>query len=178
MSESEGYPTEKPQERPLTREEMIRVLEERDAARSHMESLESLGREHFEHYDKVKKNQKFVTYLHNNLAAVWNDAIPIDGTALDWSDQQLAKNYTAVKEAYHQFLASNPKVVEAAKEAGKKEAKERAEAALSASSATGGGTSTEGKEESTEKSEAELMIERMVNARGRGISFSTVARKK
>lgn len=161
----------------MTREELRAELDARDANRQTMDTIMGLARENLPDFDKVSKSQVYAEFLDNNLRATWSGAMPVTETVMGWSDDGLAKNYSAVERAYRQVLADNPKVIEAAKRAGKAEAKERAEAAIAASGATSGTTSTT-TEEQPEKSETELMIDRMVNARGTGKPFGSVARKK
>jgi hypothetical protein len=164
----------------LTEEAMSRILDqklsERESTQREMNELNSIARENLEHFDKISKNQKYVQFLDNNIKGVWNGYVPLEPETLDWADQNRAKNYSAMKQAYRQVLADSPKVIEAAKKAGSKETAERAEAKLAASGS--GGTSTATIEEPAEPTEAEEMINRMINAGGTGKSFSSVARKK
>jgi len=164
-------------EKPLTRQDVQELLNVRDAAAKQVETLDEIGRENLEHYDKVKKNRLYVEFLNSNLAAVWRGEMELDEDTYGWTDENLARNYTAVKRSYRQILADNPKVIEAAKEAGKKEQAERAEAALAASGSSGSGTSGSSAEPPAKTPEQEL-IDRMVNSRGIGKPFGTVARKK
>jgi hypothetical protein len=154
------------------------LLDQRDAARTQISRLDELGRENLKHFEKISKSQLYTNFLSNNLNAVWNGHMELDPDTYGWADDQLAKNYTAVKAAYRQVLADNPKVIEAAKSAGKQEAAERAEAALAAERGTGSTTTTKsGQEEPEKKTEADDMIDRMVNARGRGRSFREIGRR-
>jgi hypothetical protein len=161
----------------MTREELRAELDARDAQRQTMDTLNGLARENLPNFDKVSKSQVYAEFLDNNLRATWSGAMPVTETVLGWSDDGLAKNYSAMERAYRQVLADNPKVIEAAKRAGKAEQKERAEAAIAASGTSGTSTTTTS-EEQPEKTETELMIDRMVNAKGIGKPFSTVARKR
>ena len=181
IDESESYDmndAKQPEPGPpgLTEESLARHLDQRDASRREMDELNGVAREELEHFDKISKNQIYVEFLNNNLRAVWDGHIPTEPETLEWADQGRAKNYSAMKRAYRQVLADNPKVIAAAKEAGKKETAERAEAALAASGSGGTSTSTTG--EPPEMTDAEQMLDRMVNATGHGKSFSSVARKR
>ena len=160
----------------LTEESLGRILDGRDGARREHDELNSVARDNLEHFDKISKNQLYAEFLSNNLKGTWEGYIPLEAETLEWSDPGRAKNYSAMKRAYRQVLADSPKVIAAAKEAGKKETAERTEAALAASGS--GGTSTATMEESPERTDAEQMIDRMVNPEGRGKSFGSVARKK
>jgi hypothetical protein len=182
IDESEsGYTMEEAKQPPsgppaLTEESLGRILDQRDGARRQADDLDSVARESLEHFDKISKNPRYVQFLDNNLKGVWEGYIPLEAETLEWSDQNRAKNFSAMKQAYRQVLADNPKVIAAAKEAGKKETAERTEAAMAASGS--GGTSTSAIEEPAERTDAEEMIDRMVNAHGTGKSFTSVARKK
>jgi hypothetical protein len=110
------------------------------------------------------------------MKGIWEGKIAQEEDTVEWSDQGRAKNFSAMKQAYLQVLAASPEVIAATKEAGKKETAERTEAALAASGS--GGTSTSTTEEPPERTDAEQMIDRMVNPHGRGKSFSSVARNK
>ncbi len=159
----------------LTEESLGRILDQRDGARRLTEEIDSIAREELEHFDKISKNQLYAEFLSNNLKGTWEGYIPLEPETLGWADQNKAKNYSAVKRTYRQVLSDSPKVIAAAKEAGKKETAERAEAALAASGS--GGTSTSTTEEPPERTDAEQMIDRMVNPSGRGKPFSSVGRK-
>lgn len=160
----------------LTLEQINALMDQRDAAKEQIRRLNELGRENLEHFDAVSKNQLYAEFLDNNLRSVWAGRMELDPDTLGWADDGLARNYTAVKRSYRQVLADNPKVVEAAKRAGQAEARERAEAALAASGPSGSKTSSH--EEPPPKSEAEDMIDRMVNARGIGKPFRTIGRAR
>ena len=160
----------------LTEESLGRILDQRDGARRQADDLDTVAREKLEHFDKISKNPRYVQFLDNNLKGVWEGYIPLEVETLEWSDQNRAKNYSAMKQAYRQVLADSPKVIAAAKEAGKKETAERTEAAMAASGSSGTGTSTI--EEPPERTDSEEMIDRMVNPGGRGRSFGSVARKR
>ncbi len=158
-------------------QDINQLLDQRDAAREQLSRLKELARDNLEHFDKISKNQLYSQFLNNNLHAVWNGHMELDESTYGWADEQLAKNFTAMKAAYRQVLADNPKVVEAAKRAGQKEAKERAEAAMAGEGSSGSRSS--GHEEAPPKTEAEEMIDRMINPRGRGgRSFAEIGRPK
>jgi hypothetical protein len=161
----------------LTREELAAELDRREAARRNMDDLNELAEDKFPEFKKISKNPKYTQKLNATLVAVWDqspNAMPVADEAVGWADQSKARNYTAMKEAYEWFLKGNPKVVEAAKEAGRKEADERNQAAL-AGELSSPGTSTS-KGESKKKTDEDEMIERMMGARGIGRSFGTVGR--
>lgn len=153
------------------------LLDQRDAAREQLRRLNELGRENLSHFEKISKNQLYVNFLNNNLHAVWNGQMDLDPDTYGWSDEQLARNYTAMKAAHRQVLADNPKVIEAAKEAGQKEAAERAEAALAGSGHGSSKGSTSGQEEKP-KSAGDEMIDRMINAGKRGRSFREIGQAR
>jgi hypothetical protein len=177
---NEGYNMEdakQPEAGPpaLTEESLGRILDGRDGARREQDELNSVAREKLEHFDKISKNQLYAEFLSNNLKGTWEGYIPLEVETLEWADQGRAKNYSAMKRAYRQVLADSPKVIEAAKAAGSKETAERTEAAMAASGSGGTSTATQ---EPAERTDAEEMIDRMVNAHGTGKPFSSVARKK
>ena len=170
---------EAPQDPALSAGDINQILDTRETARRQMDDLNELASENLEHFPKVKKSQKFVKALNGALATVWNDPEWHDDAPKEvqgWDDEGAAKNYTALTQAYRYVLANNPKVLEAAKQAGKNEAKEKAEAAMAASVSSGGTSSSQ--EEPPAKSEGDEMIDRMVNASGGRKSFRTVARKQ
>jgi hypothetical protein len=170
---------EKPQSQPLTEEGINRLLDTRETARRQMDTLNEMASENLEHFPKIRKSQKFVKALNGALATVWNDPDWHDDApeqVRGWDDEGAAKNYTALTQAYRYVLANNPKVLEAAKEAGKREAKEKAEAAMAASVSSGGTSSSQ--EEPPPKSDEQKIIDAMVNASDGRKSFRTVARKR
>lgn len=158
-------------------QEINQLLDQRDAAREQIRRLNETARENLEHFDKISKSHLYVQFLDNNIRAVWNGYMDLDPDTYGWSDEQLAKNYTAAKAAYRQVLADNPKVVSAAKKAGEMEAKERAEAALAGEGSSGSGKSSS-QEESTPKTPEQDLLDRMVNARsGSGRPFRDIGRR-
>lgn len=166
--------------RGMDAQEVVQLLNERDAQKQAMSDLMEEAEESLPNFKKIKKSQKFTKALSGALATVWNDPTWYEDApehVLEWSDENKAKNYTAIKQAYQYVLATNPKVMEAAKAAGKAEQKEKDEAALAAASGQSGATSTS-KETPQETSEAEDLIKRMVNARGAGRPFGSVGRKR
>jgi hypothetical protein len=147
-------------------DEINALMDRRDAAREQIRKLNDLGREHLEHFDKISKSQIYTDFLNNNLHAVWNGAMELDDTTHGWSDESVARNFTAMKRAYRQVLADNPKVIEAAKRAGQKETEERVEAAMAASGPSGTSKSSAGQsDEPGPKTPEQELIDRMVNAR-------------
>jgi hypothetical protein len=141
-----------------------------------MEELNSIAEEALPNFKKVAKNQLYVEYLNNNLSAIWNGAMTTEPETLDWSDDAKAKNYSAMKKAYKQYLASSPEVIDAAKRAGKKEAEERTKEVVAAGGSAGTTTSSTTKEP-PEKTTTEDLIDRMVNARGHGKRFGVDVKK-
>jgi hypothetical protein len=168
-----------PREQPVSKDDLNAILDAREAARRQMDELNDLAKDNLEHFSKMRRSQKYAKALSGALATVWNDPDWFEDAPDEvkgWDDENAARNYTAIKHAYKYVLATNPKVIEAAKEAGKKEAKEKAEAAMAASVSSGGTSSSQ--EEPPPKSAEEDMIERMVNAgQGGRKSFRTIARK-
>jgi hypothetical protein len=159
--------------------EVVQLLDARDAQKQAMSDLMEEAEENLPHFKKIKKSQKFTKALSGALATVWNDETWYDEApahVLEWADENKAKNYTAIKQAYQYILATNPKVMDAAKAAGKAEQKEKDAEAIASSTGQSGATST-GKETPQETSEEDEIIKRMVNARGAGRSFGSVGRK-
>lgn len=158
----------------LTREDLSGELDRRDTAKRQMDDLNELAVDSFPEFKKISKSPKYAGKLDATLVAVWNGNIPIADEAVGWADQTKAKNFTAMKEAYQWYLKDSPKVLEAAKEAGKQEADERNAAAL-AGELSSPSTSTS-KGESRKLSDEDQMLERMMGARGIGTSFGSVGR--
>jgi hypothetical protein len=168
-----------PQSQPLTEDGINRLLDTRETARRQMDDLNEMASENLAHFDKIRKSQKFAKALNGALATVWNDPDWHDDApehVRGWDDEGAAKNYTALVQAHNYVLANNPKVLEAAKQAGKNEAKEKAEAAMAASVSSGGTSSSQ--EEPPPKSDEQKIIDAMVNASDGRKSFRTVARKR
>lgn len=173
--DGEGHP----RENPISKDDLNTILDTREAARRQMDELNDMAKDNLEHFTKIRKSQKYAKALSGALATVWNDPDWIEeapDVVKGWDDENAARNYTALNNAYRYVIATNPKVLEAAKQAGKKEAKEKAEAAMAAS-VSGGGTSSSEKEP-PEKSEEDKVIERMMNAgQGGRKSFKSFGRK-
>jgi hypothetical protein len=165
------------EEKPLTRQELADYMQQKEAAAQVASDLNTRAEEELPEFRKISKGREFVEMLDWARQAVWNGSIPLDESAADMDNDYAAKEYTALKRAYTMRLASDPKVLEAAKKAGIKQAKERAEEAAAVPSSTT--TTTSSQEEPGEKTEAEDLVQRMVNARrGGGKGFASIGRKR
>lgn len=162
-------------ERPMTKAELHAELNQREASARQLEDLNSLMGEKHPDFKKIRRNQQYVGRLDACLMAAWNGSLPVAEEAVGWADRGMAKNYTAMKEAYEWTLKQNPKVLDAAKEAGKLEASSRAEAALAGEVSSSSGVS-KSSSEGPPKTEEEEILDRMLHARGIGKSFNTVGR--
>ena len=169
-------PAEGTREAGLSREQLHAELNSREAAARQIGELNDLMEEKDPEFKKIRRNQEYAGRLDACLAAVWNGSLPEDPEVSGWADRGMAKNYTAMKEARDWYVKKNPKVLEAAKEAGKLEANARNEAALAGEISSASGT-TESSGEEPPKTEAEQMIDRMLNASGVGRSFNTVGKR-
>ena len=154
----------------MSREELRQELNERDAVKRQIDDLTAMAEERLPHYSKIKKSPQFLGIMDAALAATWNGSIPLHEDVKDWTNEQAAKNYTALAFAHEMYIMRNPKVQEAVKEAGKKEERERAGAALAASVSSGTSTSTSS--EDRKLTAEETVKQRMLNARGVGKSFA------
>lgn len=177
MFDNGAPPAQKPAEAGLSREQLHAELNSREAAARQINELNGLMEEKHPEFKKIRRNQNYAGRLEACLAAVWNGSLPVDPEVTGWADVGMAKNFTAMKESYDWYLKQNPKVLEAAKEAGKLEANARNEAALAGEISSSSGT-TKSSGEGPPKTEAEEMIDRMLNASGVGRSFNTVGRKQ
>lgn len=158
------------QDRGLTRAELEEALNQRDAAKAQIDEITRMAEENLPHYKEMRKNPKFRGFVDATLAAAWNGTLPLSEKVADWENQQAAKNYTAIEFAHKMYLMENPKVKEAVKEAGRREAKEKAESALAGELSSGSSSSSSG--EGKELTPEEAIQQRMLNARGVGKSFS------
>ena len=166
----------------LTRDALHDELDRRDAARRHWDEINTMAKDELKHYDKVSKNPQFVNLLNGMNAALWNPnetgVLPtLPGDLAAWPDQNLARNYAAVRAAYHGYVSQNPKVAAAAKEAGKREAQERADAALAGSLPSAEGGTSLSTEETPEKTPEQQELERVKRAMTVGKPFSRFNRK-
>ena len=159
-------------EPPMTRAELSNFMDQRDAARTLATEINSMATEELPEFKKISRNPKYAEMLDYARQSVWRGTTPMDESVLGWQNDYAAKEMTAVKKAYRMLLADDPKVLEAAKKAGVNQQRER-DAELAAVSSSHGSTSSS-QEEPGEKSEAEKLIEGMINPRGRGKSFSTI----
>jgi hypothetical protein len=162
--------------RGLTRAELADELNRRDAAKRQIDELYSLAGEKLSHFNQIRKNAEFQGFVDASLAATWNGTIPVDPEVADWTDVQAARNFTALKMAHEMYLMRNPKVRDAVKEAGRKEASERAGAVLAGE--LGSGSTSNSSSQESKLSPEEEVIQRMLNVRGRGKSFSSIGRKR
>ena len=161
------------QERGLTRVELDEALNQRDAAKRQIDDITGLAEENLPDYKQVRKSPAYRGMMDAALAAVWNGTVPLEKSVEAWDDVQAARNYTAIAFAYKMYLTQNPKVREAAKEAGRREASEKAASALAGELSSGGTSTSSGERETTAE---EQLIERMVNSRGVGKSFAKAFR--
>ncbi len=127
----------------MTLEQINALLDQRDAGKAQLDRLKELGVEHLKDFDKVSKSQFYAECLSNNLTSVWRGSMALDPDTEGWSDEGLARNFTAMKRAHRQVIADNPKVIEAAKRAGEKETAERVEAAKAGEGPSGSRTTTD-----------------------------------
>lgn len=164
------------EEKPLTRQELADYMQQKEAAAHVAQELNAVAEEELPEFKRISKGREFAEFLDWATRAVWNGSIPLDESVVSWDNDYAAKQYTALKKAYKMKLASDPKVLEAAKKAGEKEAKERAEEAAAVPSSVT--TTTSSQEEPGEKTEADKAIDRMLNVRGRGKSFASVGAKR
>jgi hypothetical protein len=155
----------------MTRTELAEFMDQRDAARNIATEIGTLLEEELPKFKEVSRSPKFAEMLEFARQSVWAGRTPMDESVVGWSNDYAAKEKTAAMKAYSLTLADNPDVVSAAKRAGENQQRER-DAELAAIPSSGSTTSSQ--EEPGEKTEAELLIERMQNARGRGKSFSTI----
>ncbi len=158
----------------LTRQELTDTLNMRDAAKQQVDEIHSMAREKFADYDKIRKNPQFLGFVDASLGAVWNGSLPLDKSVSDWTDVQAARNYTAISNAYELYVMRNPKVADALKAAGKKEANDKNADAL-AVSAMSSGTSTTSTDEKSMTAE-ERIKHSMLNVQGTGKSFAKMGR--
>lgn len=163
-------------EPPLTRSELQNFMDQREAARYITDQITGTIEEEVPQFKKIKHNPKFMEFLDFARQSVWSGRTPLHESVVDWDNDYAAKEMTAARRALSLYIADNPKAIEAAKRAGKKEAEERAAQAASLPSPSGSSISSD--EEGRPKSEADELIERMINPRGRGKSFSTVGRRR
>ncbi len=158
----------------LTKKELLETLNMRDAAKTQIDEIHSMARENFADYDKIRKNPQYLGMMDANLGAVWNGSIPLHKDTKDWTDVQAARNYTAIASAYEMYVMRNPKVKDALKEAGRKEANDKNAETLAASSMSSG-TSTSASDEKAMTSE-ERIKHSMLNAHGVGKSFAKIGK--
>ncbi len=158
----------------LTKKELLETLNMRDAAKQQIDEIHSMARENFSDYDKIRKSPQFLGMVDASLGAVWNGSIPLHPSTKDWTVVQAASNYTAIASAHELYVMRNPKVKEALKAAGKKEADDRNADKLAASSMSSG-TSTSASDEKDMTTE-ERIKHSMLNARGVGKSFAKMGR--
>jgi len=162
----------------LTSEALQAELDRREAARTQMDELNTLVTERHPDFHKIRRGRTYAKHLEGELVKTWREGSTTEDLHKDargWADKVLAKNFTAMMSAFELCLRDNPKVVEAAKEAGKLESKERAEAALAGEVSSSSGTS-KSTGETPPKSDEDQMIERLMGAKGVGRSFATVGR--
>ena len=158
------------QERGLTRAELDEALNQRDAAKQQIDEITSLAEENLPHYKSMRKSPRFRGFLDATLAAAWNGTLPLSEKVKGWENAQAAKNYTAIEFAHKMYLLENPKVKDAVKEAGRKEAQEKAEAALAGELSSGSSSISSG--EGKRLTPEEAVQQRMLNAKGVGKSFA------
>lgn len=159
---------------PLTAEALQGELDRREAARAQIDELNTMVAERHPEFHKIRRSEGYAAHLEGELVKAWRPGSKLHADTKGWADKVVAKNYTAMMRAYESYLRDDPKVIEAAKEAGRRESKERAEAALAGELSSSSGTSKSTGE--TSKSDEDIVIERMMKARGIGRSFSTVGR--
>lgn len=160
---------------PLTAEALQAELDRREAARAQIDDLNNMVIGRHPEFAKIRRSDAYASHLEGELVKAWRPGTKLHPDTKGWSDKVLAKNFTAMMRAYEAVLRDSPKVIEAAKEAGRKESKERAEAALAGDISSSSGTSkTTG--ETPPKSEEDMVIERMMRSGGVGRSFGTVGR--
>ena len=159
-------------EPPMTRSELANFMDQRDAAKTLATEINSMASEELPEFKKLSRNPKYAEMLDYARQSVWRGTTPMDESVLGWQNDYAAKEMTAVRKAYRMLLADDPKVLEAAKKAGVSQQRERDAELAAVSSSTG--TTTTSQEEPGEKSEAEKLIEGMINPRGRGKSFSSI----
>jgi hypothetical protein len=141
-----------------------------------LSELNSIAEEELDGFKKIKNNPKYVEFLDFARHSTYAGRTPLDDSVLDWQNEMAAKEMTAMKKAYRMYLADNPEFVAKAKEAGKKEEKER-RAALESLPTSEGKTSSS-QEEPEEVSDEEDLVKRMLNVKGRGKSFATIGSKR
>jgi len=166
-----------PEERPLTREELHAELDHREVSRRLINELDSVAEENLVGFNKIRKNGNFAEMLNITQQLVFGGKAPIDDEAAEaFPDNDFAaRHYTAIRKAHRLYLADNPKVREAVEKARELEGKERKKAASSVPSSKG--TTTTSQEEPEEHSEADDILDRMVNPGGNRKSFRTIGRK-
>ena len=161
---------------PLTEGRLTNILDQRESSKAVMDELDSIAEENLEDYNKIKRNPKFRDFYAAAQNLVWNNNIELDESVLEWQNDFAAKEYTARKKAYTMYLADSPKVREAMAKAKKLEEKDRKKALGSVPSSES--TTTSSQEESESSSDSEDLVERMMNVKGRGKSFSTIGGSK
>lgn len=166
-----------PDEKPLTRRELADYMQQEKATERVMGELNDMAEKELPKFKELSRSQDFVEMLDWARQAAWRGSLPLDESVADWDNDFAAKEYTALKKAYKMKLASDPKVLDAAKKAGEKQQQERDAEAAAVPSPTGT-TTTSSQEEPGERSEAEESVERMLKARGLGKPFSSIGSKR
>lgn len=166
-----------PNQQPLTEQGINDLLDQREATRRVMGDLTSMAEEELPNFKKISRSQDFAEMLEWARQSVWKGGIPMDESVADWDNEFAAKEYTAIKKAYKMKVASDPRILEATKNAAKKEQQERDAEAAAVPSPTGTSTTTS-QEEPGEKTEAEEAVDRMLKAHGTGKSFASIGSKR
>ena len=177
FTDEEGKPVAEPVARPREQAFTREDYHQEKAAEHLTGQLTELAEEELPHFRKVSRSQEYAQTLDWATNSAWNGTLPLDESVVGWDNDFAAKQYTAMKKAYKMHLASNPKVLEAAKKAGEKQQKERDAEAAAVPSPTGSSTTTS-QEEQGEKTEAEEAVDKMLKAGGGGRSFASLGSKR
>ena len=163
-------------EPPLTRRELAEFMDQREAARTLSDEVNSICEEELPEFKKIRRNPRYAEFFDWAQQGVWKGTIPLDESVAEWENEYAAKQKTAAMKAYRMYLADNPKVREVVEKAEKKRKKERA--AEEASVPSSEGTTSSSQEEPAEKSDREVMIEAMINAGGKRKKLSSIGSKR